>query len=83
MASALPFWAASSMSKKAPSEVLASASMVRMGFAGAAHKELRHTLTAHLNGYAAFKSEAGMRAHREKYARLRREQQAAKEGSET
>ena len=39
-------------------------------------------LTGHLNGYAAFKSEAGMQAHREKYARLRRERQAAKEGTE-
>ena len=37
----------------------------------------------HLNGYVAFKSEAGMQAHREKYAQLRREQQEAKEGAET
>ena len=56
--------------------------LMRMGFGGAEHRELRHTLLGHLNGYAAFKSEAGMRAHREKYARLRREQQAAKEGAE-
>ena len=48
--------------------------LVRMGFVGAAHKELRHTLTAHLNGYAAFKSAAGMQAHREKYAAIRRRQ---------
>ena len=47
--------------------------LVRMGFAGAAHKELRHTLTAHLNGYAAFKSAADMRAHCEKCAAKRRE----------
>ena len=51
--------------------------LVRMGFAGAAHKELRHTLTAHLNGYAAFKSAAGMQAHREKYAAIRRQQREA------
>ena len=51
--------------------------LVRMGFAGAAHKELRHTLTAHLNGYAAFKSAAGMQAHREKYAAIRRRQREA------
>ena len=51
--------------------------LVRMGFAGAAHKELRHTLTAHLNGYAAFKSTAGMQAHREKYAAIRRRQREA------
>ena len=56
--------------------------LMRMGFGGAEHRELRHTLLGHLSGYAAFKSEAGMRAHREKYARLRREQQAAKEGAE-
>ena len=48
-----------------------------MGFAGTAHKELRHTLTAHLNGYAAFKSAAGMQAHREKYAAIRRQQREA------
>ena len=51
--------------------------LVRMGFAGTAHKELRHTLTAHLNGYAAFKSAAGMQAHREKYAAIRRRQREA------
>ena len=51
--------------------------LVRMGFVGAAHKELRHTLTAHLNGYAAFKSAAGMQAHREKYAAIRRQQREA------
>ena len=48
-----------------------------MGFVGAEHKELRHTLTAHLNGYAAFKSAAAMQAHREKYAALRRQQREA------
>ena len=47
--------------------------LVRMGFAGAAHKELRHTLTSHLNGYAAFKSATDMRAHCEKCAAKRRE----------
>ena len=60
----------------------ANSLLTRWGFAGPAHKELRRALTGHLGGYAAFKNEAGMRAHREKYARLRRERQAAKEGTE-
>lgn len=47
--------------------------LMRMGFGGAEYKELRHTLMHHLNGYAAFKSEADMQAHREKYAQLRRD----------
>lgn len=61
----------------------ANSLLTRLGFGGTEHKALRRALTGHLNGYAAFKSEAGMQAHREKYARLRREQQAAKEGSKT
>ena len=61
----------------------ANSLLTRLGFAGREHRELRRTLMAHLGGYAAFKNEAGMRAHREKYARLRRERQAAKEGTET
>lgn len=61
----------------------ANSLLTRLGFGGPEHKELRRVLMGHLNGYAAFRNEAGMRAHREKYARLRREQQAAKEGSET
>lgn len=61
----------------------ANSLLMRLGFAGREHKELRRMLTGHLGGYAAFKNEAGMRAHREKYARLRRERQAAKEGTET
>lgn len=60
----------------------ANSLLTRLGFAGRDHKELRRMLMGHLNGYAAFKNEAGMRAHREKYARLRRERQAAKEGAE-
>ena len=60
----------------------ANSLLTRLGFAGRDHKELRRMLMGHLSGYAAFKNEAGMRAHREKYARLRREQQAAKEGTE-
>lgn len=60
----------------------ANSLLTRWGFAGPEHKELRRALTGHLGGYAAFKSEAGMQAHREKYARLRRERQAAKEGTE-
>ena len=60
----------------------ANSLLTRWGFGGPEHKELRRALTGHLGGYAAFKNEAGMRAHREKYARLRRERQAAKEGTE-
>ena len=61
----------------------ANSLLARLGFGGPEHKELRRVLMGHLNGYAAFRNEAGMRAHREKYAQLRREQQAAKEGSKT
>ena len=61
----------------------ANSLLTRLGFGGPEHKELRRVLMGHLNGYAAFRNEAGMRAHREKYAQLRREQQAAKEGTET
>ena len=60
----------------------ANSLLTRLGFGGPEHKELRRVLMGHLSGYAAFKSEAGMQAHREKYARLRRERQAAKEGTE-
>ena len=60
----------------------ANSLLTRLGFGGTEHKALRRALTGHLNGYAAFKSEAGMQAHREKYARLRRERQAAKERTE-
>ena len=60
----------------------ANSLLTRLGFAGRDHKELRRMLMGHLSGYAAFKNEADMRAHREKYARLRRERQAAKEGTE-
>lgn len=60
----------------------ANSLLTRLGFSGPEHKELRRVLMGHLSGYAAFKNEAGMRAHREKYARLRRERQAAKEGTE-
>ena len=45
----------------------------RMGFSGPKYKELRHTLMQHLNGYAAFKSAADMRAHCVKCAAKRRE----------
>ena len=51
----------------------AHAFLMQLGLNGAGYKELRHTLMAHLNGYAAFKSEADMQAHKEKYAQLRKE----------
>ena len=60
----------------------ANSLLTRLGFGGPEHKELRRVLMGHLSGYAAFRTEAGMRAHREKYARLRRERQAVKEGTE-
>ena len=60
----------------------ANSLLTRLGFGGTEHKALRRALTGHLSGYAAFKNDAGMQAHREKYARLRRERQAAKEGTE-
>lgn len=44
----------------------ANSLLTRLGFAGREHKELRRVLMGHLSGYAAFKNEAGMRAHREK-----------------
>ena len=50
----------------------ANSLLTRLGFSGPEHKELRRMLMGHLSGYAAFKNEAGMQAHREKYARLRR-----------
>ena len=51
--------------------------LMRLGFGGPEHKPLRHVLLGHLNGYAAFKSAAGMQAHREKYAAIRRRQREA------
>ena len=48
--------------------------LMRLGFGGPEYKPLRHVLLGHLNGYAAFRSAAGMQAHREKYAQLRRKQ---------
>lgn len=52
----------------------ANSFLMRLGFGGPEHKSLRHVLLGHLNGYAAFRSAAGMQAHREKYAQLRRKQ---------
>ena len=52
----------------------ANSFLMRLGFGGPEHKPLRRVLLGHLNGYAAFKSAAGMQAHREKYAQLRRKQ---------
>ena len=60
----------------------ANSLLTRLGFGGPEHKELRRVLMGHLNGYAAFRNVAGMRAHREKYAQLRRERQAVEEGAE-
>lgn len=56
---------------------MANSWLVRMGFAGPRHKELRRTLMKHLTGFAAFKSEAEMQAHKDKYAQLRKEYKEA------
>lgn len=45
--------------------------MLRLGFSGKRYKELRRVLMHHLNGYAAFRSEADMLAHRGRYAQRR------------
>ena len=50
----------------------ANAWLNRLGFGGAAYKELRRTLMGHLDGYAAFKSEDRMQAHKNKLAEQRR-----------
>ena len=50
----------------------ANAWLNRLGFGGAEHKELRHTLMGHLDGYAAFKSADRMQAHKNKLAEQRR-----------
>lgn len=47
--------------------------LMRMGFGGTDYKETRRILLSHLTGFAAFKSAADMQAHKEKYARLRKE----------
>ena len=52
----------------------ANSFLMRLGFGGPEHKPLRRVLLGHLNGYAAFRSAAGMQAHREKYGQLRRKQ---------
>lgn len=44
----------------------AHAFLTRLGLRGARHKALRRILTGHLTGYAAYKTEAGMQAHKER-----------------
>ena len=44
----------------------------RLGFGGSEYKELRRTLMGHLSGYAAFKSEDRMQAHKNRLAEQRR-----------
>ena len=55
----------------------AHAFLMQLGLNGAGYKELRHTLTAHLNGYAAFKSEEEMQAHKARQAQVRRSRREA------
>ena len=53
---------------------------MRMGFGGADYKETRRILMGHLTGFAAFKSAADMKAHRERQAqRLREKREEAQE----
>lgn len=54
----------------------ARALLLRLGFGGADNREARSVLLDHLHGYAAFKDEAGMQAHKDRLAAKRR---AAKE----
>lgn len=54
--------------------------LMRMGFGGADFKESRRILMGHLTGFAAFKSAADMKAHRERQAqRLREKREEAQE----
>ena len=46
--------------------------LMRLGFAGDSHKEMRKVLMGHLNGFAAFKNAETMQAHKDKYAQLRK-----------
>lgn len=55
----------------------AHAMLMQLGLNGAEHRQLRHTLTTHLTGYAAFKSEADMQAHKARQAQLRRSRREA------
>lgn len=55
----------------------AHALLMQLSLNGAAHKELRHALTAHLTGYAAFKSETEMQAHKARQAQVRRSRREA------
>lgn len=50
---------------------LANAWLNRLGFGGPEHKDLRRRLMHHLNGYAAFRTNDRMLAHREKLAEKR------------
>lgn len=50
----------------------ANAWLNRLGFGGADYKALRHALMSHLNGYAAFKDDDRMQAHKNKMAEQRR-----------
>jgi len=46
--------------------------LMRLGFAGDSHKEMRKVLMSHLTGFAAFKNAETMQAHKDKYAQLRK-----------
>ncbi len=53
--------------------------LIRLGLNGPEHKALRKSLMANLRGNCAFRSATEAQAHREKHARLRREQRRAGE----
>ena len=50
----------------------ANAWLNRLGFGGVEHKDFRHSLMSHLGGYAAFKTDDRMQAHKNKLAEQRR-----------
>ncbi|MBQ7886667.1 MAG: hypothetical protein IJ313_07215 [Clostridia bacterium] len=53
--------------------------LIRLGLNGSAHKALRKSLMSNLRGNCAFRTATDAQAHRDKHARLRREQRRAGE----
>ena len=51
---------------------MANAWLNRLGFGGPDYKDIRHALMKHLPGYAAFKDNSRMQAHKDKLAEQRR-----------
>lgn len=55
--------------------------LLRLGYSGVDSKEQRHILMAKLQGYAAFKTTAGMDKHKEKYSALRKAAREARKAA--